>query len=37
MFRLIGMATVAYLAWITGIIQATMLITAGVLTAIAGA
>lgn len=37
MFKLIGIATVAYVAWITGLIQATMLITAGVLTAIAGA
>lgn len=37
MLKLIGIAAVAYVGWITGLIQATMLITAGVLTAIAGA
>ena len=37
MFKLIGMITVAYVAWVSGLIQATLLITAGVLTQIAGA
>ncbi len=37
MFKLIGIAAVTYLGWITGLIQATMLVTAGLLTMIAGA
>ena len=37
MFKLIGIAAVAYVGWVTGLIQATMLITAGLLTTIAGA
>jgi hypothetical protein len=36
MLKLIGIAVVVYLGWITGIIQATLLITAGLLTTIAG-
>jgi hypothetical protein len=36
MFKLIGIAAVVYLGWISGIIQACLLITAGVLTTIAG-
>lgn len=36
MFQLIGIAAVVYVGWITGIIQATLLITAGLLTALAG-
>lgn len=36
MLKLIGVVAVVYLGWITGIIQALLLITAGVLTTIAG-
>jgi hypothetical protein len=36
MFQLIGIAAVVYVGWITGVIQATLLITAGLLTALAG-
>jgi len=36
MLKLIGIAFVVYVGWITGIIQATLLITAGLLTTIAG-
>jgi hypothetical protein len=34
MLKLIGIGFLVYLGWITGIIQATLLITAGLLTAI---
>jgi len=37
MLKLIGITAVVYLGWITGIIQAILLITAGVLTTVAGA
>jgi len=37
MLKLIGIVVVAYLGWATGVIQATLMITAGVLIAIAGA
>lgn len=37
MLKLIGITAVVYLGWITGIIQALLLITAGVLTTVAGA
>ena len=37
MLKLIGIVVVAYLGWATGVIQATLIITAGVLIAIAGA
>ena len=37
MLKLIGIVVVAYLGWVTGVIQATLMITAGVLIAIAGA
>ena len=37
MLKLIGFVAVVYLGWITGVIQATLMITAGVLIAIAGA
>ena len=37
MLKLIGIAVVVYLGWVTGVIQATLMITAGVLIAIAGA
>jgi hypothetical protein len=37
MLKLIGITAVVYLGWITGIIQAMLLITAGVLTTVAGA
>ena len=37
MLKLIGIAVIVYLGWITGIIQATLMITAGVLIAVAGA
>jgi hypothetical protein len=36
MLQLIGFCAVVYLGWISGIIQAMLLITAGVLTTIAG-
>jgi hypothetical protein len=36
MLQLIGFCAVVYLGWISGIIQACLLITAGVLTTIAG-
>lgn len=36
MLKMIGVAVVVYIGWVTGLIQATLLITAGVLTAIAG-
>jgi hypothetical protein len=36
MFKLIGILAVAYLGWITGIIQAALIITAAGLTTIAG-
>jgi hypothetical protein len=36
MFKLIGVCVVVYLGWITGIIQACLLIAAGVLTTMAG-
>jgi hypothetical protein len=35
MLRLIGIAAVIYLGWITGIIQATLILTAAALTSIA--
>jgi|688.fasta_scaffold1833985_2 hypothetical protein len=37
MLKLIGITAVVYLGWITGLIQAIMLVTAGVLTTVAGA
>lgn len=37
MLQLIGFCAVVYLGWISGIIQALLLITAGLLTTIAGA
>jgi hypothetical protein len=37
MLKLIGIAAVAYIGWITGLIQATLMVTAGLLIAIAGA
>jgi hypothetical protein len=37
MLKLIGILAVAYIGWVTGLIQATLMITAGVLIAIAGA
>ncbi len=36
MLKLIGIVAVIYIGWISGLIQATLLITAGVLTTIAG-
>jgi len=36
MLKLIGIVAVVYVGWITGLIQAILLVTAGVLTAIAG-
>ena len=36
MLKLIGIVAVVYVGWISGLIQATLLITAGVLTTIAG-
>lgn len=36
MLKLIGIAAVVYVGWISGIIQAMLLITAGVLTTVAG-
>ena len=35
MFRLIGIAAVIYVGWVTGIIQAGLLLTAAALTSIA--
>jgi hypothetical protein len=35
MLKLIGILAVIYLGWVTGLIQAALLITAGILTAIA--
>jgi hypothetical protein len=35
MFRLIGIAAVIYVGWITGIIQAGLILTAAALTSIA--
>lgn len=37
MLKLIGLVVVVYLGWITGIIQTTLLLVAGLLTVIAGA
>jgi len=37
MLKLIGIAAVAYIGWISGLIQATLMVTAGLLIAIAGA
>ena len=37
MLKLIGFVAVVYIGWITGLIQATLMITAGVLIAVAGA
>ena len=37
MLKLIGFVAVVYIGWVTGLIQATLMITAGVLIAIAGA
>ena len=37
MLKLIGIVAVVYVGWITGLIQATLLITAALLTTIAGA
>ncbi len=36
MLKLIGIAVIVYLGWITGLIQATLLVTAALLTTIAG-
>ena len=36
MLQLIGFCAVVYVGWISGIIQAMLLVTAGVLTTIAG-
>lgn len=36
MLKLIGMIAVLYVGWVTGLIQAALLITAGVLTTVAG-
>jgi hypothetical protein len=36
MFKLIGILAVLYLGWITGIIQAALIITAAGLTTVAG-
>jgi hypothetical protein len=36
MLKLIGITAVVYLGWITGLIQAVLLVTAGVLTTVAG-
>jgi hypothetical protein len=36
MFKLIGIAAVMYVGWITGIIQAALILTAAGLTTIAG-
>jgi hypothetical protein len=37
MLKLIGISAVVYIGWITGIIQAVLLVTAGLLTTVAGA
>jgi hypothetical protein len=37
MLKLIGIIAVVYIGWIPGLIQATLMITAGVLIAVAGA
>lgn len=37
MLKLIGFVAVIYLGWISGLIQAMLLVTAGLLTTIAGA
>ena len=37
MLKLIGFVAVIYLGWVSGIIQAMLLVTAGLLTTIAGA
>jgi hypothetical protein len=37
MLKLMGFVAVVYLGWITGIIQAVLLVTAGLLTTVAGA
>ena len=37
MLKLIGIAAVVYIGWAIGLIQAVMLVTAGLLTTIAGA
>jgi len=36
MFKLIGIAAVIYIGWITGIIQAALILTAAGLTTVAG-
>ena len=36
MLKLIGIVAVVYIGWISGIIQAVLLVTAGLLTTIAG-
>ena len=36
MFKLIGIAAVIYIGWVTGIIQAALILTASGLTTIAG-
>ena len=36
MLKLIGFVAVVYLGWISGLIQAMLLVTAGLLTTIAG-
>ena len=36
MLKLIGMAVVVYVGWALGLIQAVLLVTAGLLTAVAG-
>lgn len=36
MLKMIGIVVVVYLGWVTGLIQATLLVTAGLLTAVAG-
>ena len=37
MLKLIGFVAVVYVGWISGLIQAMLLVTAGLLTTIAGA
>jgi hypothetical protein len=37
MLKLIGIVAVVYIGWVTGLIQAILLVTAGVLIAVAGA
>ena len=36
MLKLIGIVAVVYIGWISGIIQAVLLVTAGLLTTVAG-